>query len=245
MTADEPSVPPKRQEGYLKVEIRDVRSIPLPEGNTGEGLTIRTDRGEVTAILHRARHRDLHRTPESRKGVVWVCGARGGFGGPGAGLYAQLSESLTARGISSLRLDYRLPNVIAECVMDLMAGVTYFENSTHDPVVVVGHSFGGAVVIAAGAVSRHVAGVVALSPQTYGANMAGLVSPRPLLVVHGKSDTRLPYSCGQQVYDWANQPKQLALYEGAEHRLEECREELAGLLTQWIPAALEAAPAAL
>ena len=62
--------------------------------------------------------------------------------------------------------------------------------------------------------------------------MAGLVAPRPLLVVHGKSDTRLPYSCGQQIYDWANQPKQLVLYEGAEHRLAECREELAALLTR-------------
>lgn len=241
MPADEPSVPQAQREGYLKVEIRDVRPTPLPDGDTGEGLVIRTDRGEVTAILHRA----LPCPPESRKGVVWVCGARGGFGGPAAGLYAQLSESLAAQGISSLRLDYRLPNLIAECALDLMAGVTYFENSAYDPVVVVGHSFGGAVVIAAGAVSRHVAGVVSLSPQTYGANMAGLVSPRPLLVVHGKSDTRLPYSCGQQIYNWAKQPKQLVLYEGAEHRLEECREELAGLLTQWIPATLEAAPAAL
>ena len=111
-------------------------------------------------------------------------------------------------------------------------------------MVVVGHSFGGAVVIAAGAVSRHVAGVVSLSPQTYGANMAGLLSPRPLLVVHGKADTRLPYSCALQIYDWAKEPKQLALYEGAEHRLEECREQLAQLLSVWIPQTLGvAAPA--
>ena len=111
--------------------------------------------------------------------------------------------------------------------------------------MVVGHSFGGAVVIAAASVSRHVAGVVSLSPQTYGANMAGLVSPRPMLIVHGKADTRLPYSCGMQVFEWANEPKQLVLYEGAEHRLEECREELGALLTQWIPATLNAVPAIL
>ena len=234
MTADEQSVPHNRQDGYLKTEVREVRPIPLPDGDTGEGLCIRTDRGEITAILHRA--------PESRKGVIWVCGARGGFGGPGPGLYAQLAESLTGQGISSLRLDYRLPNIIPECAMDLLAGVTYFENLAHDPVVIVGHSFGGAVVIAAGAVSRHVAGVVSLSPQTYGANMARLVSPRPLLVVHGKGDTRLPYSCGQQIYDWAREPKQLVLYDGVEHRLEECREELKELLTDWIPTTLGVAP---
>ena len=237
MTADEQSVPHSRPDSYSKVEVREVRTIPLPDGDTGEGLSIRTERGEITAILHRS--------PESRKGVIWVCGARGGFGGPGPGLYAQLAESLTGQGISSLRLDYRLPNILPECAVDLMAGVTYFEDLAHDPVVIVGHSFGGAVVIAAGAVSRHVAGVVSLSPQTYGANMAGLVSPRPLLVAHGKSDTRLPYSCGQQVYDWAREPKQLVLYDGAEHRLEECREELKTLLADWIPTTLGAAPVAL
>ena len=219
-----------RPNGYRKVPVREARAIPLPDGNTGEGIALCTDRGEIPAVLHSA--------PDSRKGVIWVCGARGGFGGPGPGLYAQLAEEFTQQGITSVRLDYRVPNDLRECAMDLMAGVTYLEDTGHDPVVVVGHSFGGAVVIAAGAVTEHVAGVVSLSPQTYGANMAGLVSPRPLLVVHGKADTRLPYSCGQQVYDWAQEPKQLVLYDGAEHRLEECREELAALLTVWIPETL-------
>ena len=219
-----------RPDAYIKVAVREARQVPLPDGDAGEGLALRTDRGEVTAILHRA--------AESRKGVIWVCGARGGFGGPGPGLYAQLAQAFTEQGITSLRLDYRLPNVLPECAFDLLAGVAWFEESGHDPVVIVGHSFGGAVVIAAGAVSRHVAGVVSLSPQTYGANMAGLLSPRPLLVAHGKADTRLPYSCGMQIYQWAEEPKQLVLYDGAEHRLEECREELAALLSQWIPATL-------
>jgi hypothetical protein len=104
--------------------------------------------------------------------------------------------------------------------------------------VLVGHSFGGAVVIAAGAASQHVSGVVSLSPQTYGAHMAGLLSPRPLLVVHGKGDTRLPYTCSMQIHEWAREPKELVLYDGAEHRLEECAEELEALLRNWIPATL-------
>ena len=226
-----------RPDAYLKIAVNEVRSIPLPDGDVGEGLALATERGEIPAVLHRS--------PDSRKGVIWVCGARGGFGGPGPGLYAQLAQEFTAQGITSLRLDYRLPNVLPECAMDLLAGVTCLEDMGHDPVVVVGHSFGGAVVIAAGAVSRHVAGVVSLSPQTYGANMAGLVSPRPMLIVHGKADTRLPYSCGMQVYEWAQEPKKLVLYDGAEHRLEECREELADLLREWIPAALDAEPVVL
>ena len=122
--------------------------------------------------------------------------------------------------------------------MDLLVGVSYLKDTGHQPVVVVGHSFGGAVVIAAGANSDHIKGVVALSPQTYGAGMVGQLAPRKLLVVHGKADTRLAFACGQQIYDMANEPKRLVLYEGAEHRLEECRDELEELLGNWIPETL-------
>ena len=234
MATNEQQAPGNPPDSYLQVAVHEVRPIPLPDGDSGEGLALVTDRGEVQAIRHAA--------PDSRQAVIWVCGARGGFGGPGPGLYAQLAQQFTQQGITSLRLDYRLPNVLPECALDLLAGVACLEDSGHDPVVIVGHSFGGAVVIAAGAVSRHVAGVVSLSPQTYGANMAGLLSPRPLLIVHGKADTRLPYSCAMQIHQWANEPKQLVLYDGAEHRLEECREELAALLTDWIPATLNGKP---
>lgn len=214
------------------MSILEVLSGPPHYGNAGEGLLFRTSRGDVRAILHPA--------PESHLGVVWVCGARGGFGGPGKGLFSKLAEAFRTRGITSLRLDYRQPNVFPECVLDLLAGIAFFKGTGYEPVVLVGHSFGGAVVIAAGAANSHVRGVVSLSPQTYGANMAGLLSPRPLLVVHGKSDTRLPYSCAVQIYGWAREPKQLVLYDGAEHRLDECLEELESLLGEWIPTTLAA-----
>ena len=110
----------------------------------------------------------------------------------------------------------------------------------HKPVIIVGHSFGGAVVIATGVAASHVKGVVALSPQTYGANMAGMLSPLPLLVAHGKADTRLPPRCAEQIYEWAQEPKKLVLFEGAEHRLEECKDELEALLSEWIPETLAA-----
>lgn len=212
------------------MEIQEVLSGPTPQGDVGEGLLLRTNRGDIGAILHQAL--------ESRRAVIWVCGARGGFAGPSKGLYAHLAEAFQSQGITSLRLDYRDPNVFPECVLDLLAGIAFCKAAEYDPVVLVGHSFGGAVVIAAGAASSHVRGVVSLSPQTYGAHGAGLLSPRPLLVVHGKGDTRLPYSCALQIYQWAKEPKELVLYDGAEHRLEECRVELEKLLEQWIPATL-------
>ena len=212
------------------MRIEDVTGIDLPDGDVGEGLRFRTSRGSFNAILHRAPHTD--------RAVIWVCGASGGFGGPGPGTYARMSEKFVGEGITSLRLDYRQPNDVFECAMDLLAGVDYLKSADHKPVVVVGHSFGGAVVIAAGANSAHIKGVVALSPQTYGAGMAGQVAPRRLLVVHGKADTRLAFSCGQQIYDMAREPKELVLYEGAEHRLEECRDDLEELLGKWIPETL-------
>ena len=198
-----------------------VAGLPF-EGDVGQGLLFRTNRGNIEAIIHQA--------PDSQLGVIWVCGARGGFGGPAGDIYARLAERFVDLGITSLRLNYREPNVIPECVLDLLAGVALLKGNGYHPVVLVGHSFGGAVVIAAGVASTHVQGVVSLSPQTHGANMAGQLAPRPLLVVHGKSDTRLPYSCGVQIHALAKEPKKLVLYEGAEHRLEECRDELEGLL---------------
>lgn len=219
----------------FSITLHDVRTGPPHEGERGEGVMLLTDRGNTPAILHAF--------PEAQHAVLWVCGARGGFGGPGQGTYARLAEGLRHKQIASLRMSYRYPNVLHECILDVLAGVTYLQHRGAAPVVLVGHSFGGAVVIAAGVVHPHVAGVVALAPQTYGAQMAGQLAPRPLLVVHGKADTRLPYACGVHIYDWAQEPKQLILYEGAEHRLDECAAALEQLLTQWIPTTLHAAGA--
>ena len=212
------------------MSIREVEGIDLPDGDIGEGLKFKTNRGDFDVILHQA--------TGAEQAVIWVCGARGGFGGPGPGTYARMAQRFAEDGITSLRMDYRSPGDVFECTLDLLAGVSYLKGAGHQPVVVVGHSFGGAVVIAAGANSSHIKGVVALSPQTYGAGMAGQVAPRRLLVVHGKADTRLAFSCGQQIYNMAKEPKELVLYEGAEHRLEECRDELEDLLGRWIPETL-------
>ena len=140
------------------IGIHDVRTGPPHEGELGEGLLLRTDRGDIQALLHQA--------PEAQHGVIWVGGARGGFGRPGHGAYARLAEVLRRDRISALRLSYRHPNVLPECALDVMAGVTYLTSCRAQLVVLVGHSFGGAVVMTAGALRAPVAGVVALAPQT-------------------------------------------------------------------------------
>jgi alpha/beta superfamily hydrolase len=212
------------------LELQGVSAGPPHEGDVGEGLVFHTDQGDLKGILHRAEG--------SRYGVVWVCGALGGFAGPGLGTYTRLAEAFLHQGITSLRLDYRHPNIMKECVADLVTGIGYLKSLNHHPVVIVGHSFGGAVVVGAGVASDHVKGVVSLAPQTIGTKMVRSLSPASLLVVHGKADTRLPAAYGIQIYRTAKRPKELVLYDGAEHSLEECRDELDELLGDWIPATL-------
>jgi len=214
----------------FSITVYAVEERPLSEDGPGQGVTLCTDRGDLPAIVHEA--------ASPRHGVIWVCGARGGFRGPGSGVYAELAEQLRDQGVTSLRLDYRHPNHLPECVLDTLAGVAYLQHLALPPVALVGHSFGGAVVISAGALSEHVAAVATLASQTYGTTLTPRLAPRPLLVVHGKADTRLPYSCSEQIYQRAGEPKQLVLYEGAEHRLEECRDELKRLLETWLSAVL-------
>ena len=159
--------------GFSRLTVQQVSTVPAHDEGVGQGLVLGTDRGDLRGILHKAEG--------SRKAVVWVCGARGGFGGPGPGTYVRLAEAFRDQGVSSLRLDYRQPNDMRECVLDLVAGIAFLKDAEYDPVVVVGHSFGGAVVIAAAVASDHVKGVVSLSPQTFGTTMVRQLVAYPIV----------------------------------------------------------------
>ena len=214
----------------LTIQIEDVSRWNPHEDQPGHGILLHTTRGDIHTIVHN------NPDPEYRtsKAIVFVWGARGGFDGPAGGIFARLAEELKYVA-TSIRIDYRLPNVIPECVLDTMAGLSFLNATGHSEVALVGHSFGGAVVIAAAPFSPMVKAVAALSPQTYGASNAGAVSPRPLLLAHGGSDTRLPPSCSEQIYEWANEPKGAwSSIPGAEHGLAECQEELDALLKDWL-----------
>ncbi len=198
-----------------------------PDGEPGRGIVLRTTRGDVQSIVHN--NQDARTT----KGIIWVWGARGGFAGPAEGLYRDLAEELKS-DITSVRIDYRLPNNLQECIMDALVGVSFLTGTGHTDIALVGHSFGGAVVISAAPFSDEVKAVAALSSQTYGARGADRVSPRPLLLAHGGADTRLPPYCSEQIYSWAKKPKELILYPGAGHGLAECGEELRETLGDWL-----------
>jgi alpha-beta hydrolase superfamily lysophospholipase len=196
-------------------------------------LRLQTNHGDIDCRYHPARP-DAPRDAK-RLGVVWVGGAGGGLDGPARGLYPAASERLQERDIASLRLHYRRPNDLVACTLDTLAGVAFLVREGATAVAVVGHSFGGAVVISAGAVSPHVGAVVPMSSQTYGTDLAPRVAPRPMLLIHGTSDEVLPDTCSRQIYAAAREPKEIKLYRGARHGLAEVRQEVLDLLVRWIP----------
>ena len=209
----------------LDIQISAVDDWDAPEDQSGQGMLLHTDRGDIRAIIHKG--------ADTTKAIVWVWGARGGFNGPADGIYGALAQELTPR-ITSLRIDYRRPGVLQDSVLDTLASVSFLKAAGYSEVVLVGHSFGGAVVICAAPFGPIVKAVVALSSQTYGAQNAANVSPRPLLLVHGGDDTRLPPVCSETIYEWAQEPKELVIFPGAGHSLRECADDLHALLAEWI-----------
>jgi dienelactone hydrolase len=175
-----------------------------------------------------------HMVPDSEAGVIWVGGAGGGLDGPARGLYPRMADLLKKRGIASLRLDYRRPGDFSACVVDVMAGVEFLVLNGHGRIALVGHSFGGAVVIAAGEASSRVTAVAALSSQTHGTSAVSRLTPRPVIFLHGTEDTVLPDTCSRELFRKAGEPKELKLYAGCGHGLDECRSQVDDDLEEWL-----------
>ncbi len=180
----------------------------------------------------------FHPAERATRGVIWVCGALGGLDGPSFGIFTTLSQELTQERISSLRLNYRLPGDFDQCVLDVLVGIHFLQQKGVDSIALVGHSFGAAVAIMAGTMNPQVRAVVGLSSQTRGAHRVKELSPKPLLLIHGKRDRNLPARCSQHIYKWANEPKELVIYKGNGHFLRECHQELQNLLKGWLVAKL-------
>ena len=202
-----------------------------PEDETTDLVKLVTSQGTLLGRLHPA---------GGDVAILWVFGAGGGLGGPAGGLYTRLAERLQPTGVASLELDYRRPGELMGCVLDVLVGIAWLESLGHSRIVLVGHSFGGAVVVNAGATSPAVVAVAALSSQTYGTEAVDELGPRPKLFLHGEADEILPPLCSRTLHARADQPKALILYPGCGHGLDECREALDRDLLAWLDGALRA-----
>jgi hypothetical protein len=135
----------------------------------------------------------------SKKAVIFVGGVGGGWDNPAKELYSRLSQSLLSNGNSSLRIRYRYPTDLNECVIDVITGVKFSENNRIQSIDLVGHSIGGAVVIkAAAALPNVVRTVVTLATQSYGAVEAVSQLGQEgcsILLIHGTDDDVLRPIC--------------------------------------------------
>ena len=133
-------------------------------------------------------------------GVVMMGGAMGGLMGPGDALYHQLGEDFSARGIPAMRISWRKPNDMDACCVDAAAAVQMMVGTGCERVILMGHSFGGAVAVrVAVGLSAMVAGVVTFATQSAGCEVAGGLAGRPLLMFHGDRDEILPVEASEVV----------------------------------------------
>lgn len=227
--------PPPAEDGDqdLELSIEQVGVHPEEDGNLR--VLIITSRGEIRAKLHPC--------SDAPGAAIFVGGAMGGFEGPAGDLYGRLADRLRPR-LTSLRLHYRRPGDFQECVLDVLAGVSLLRGfGASGGVVLVGHSFGGAVVIKAGELSAAVAGVAALSPQLYGTHTVDRLA-KPLLLVHGMQDDVLDHAASEDIHARAPGPKRLVLYAEADHSLMQASDDIERLLADWLPATANALPSA-
>lgn len=215
--------------GDLELSIEQVAAHPEPDGNLR--LLLKTTRGEIRGVLHPC--------ADEPGAAIYVGGAMGGFEGP-AGIYGRLADRLRPR-LSGLRLHYRQPGEFEECVLDVMAGVSFLRGVGAGDIALVGHSFGGAVVIKAGELAGTVTGVAALSPQLYGTRTVERLG-KPLLLVHGMRDGVLDHAASEDIHARAEDPKRLVLYAEADHSLSQNAAELEELLAEWLVGVTGARP---
>ena len=159
-------------------------------------IEVYTLRGLLTLLWH-----DPPAEPPTHAAALVMCGgAMGGLLGPAEGLYHRLGVAWAERGVAAVRVSYRAPNDLEACTIDLAATVQLVSGAGAERVVVMGHSFGGAVAVRVGVGLRPlVTGVVTFATQSAGCEAAAGLGDTPLLLFHGERDEILPIEASEMV----------------------------------------------
>jgi|TARA_B110001454_G_scaffold217891_1_gene244314 alpha/beta superfamily hydrolase len=208
----------------MTLSIKSAKAKPAElEGEMDVQLD--TSRGDVT----------LHFRPVEGavSATVFVGGAAGGVKGPADEVYIRLSSALETEAVASIRVEYRQAGEFEECVLDTLAACSFLKGIGAEKIILVGHSFGGAVVIKAAALANTVVAVGSLSSQRFGTSEIDKLN-KPLLLIHGSSDDILDKAASEDIFSRANEPKDIVIIEGAGHGLSENAEDVFVLLKTFI-----------
>jgi pimeloyl-ACP methyl ester carboxylesterase len=215
--------------------LDELEAFGMSEVEAAPGLRhieIYTVQGLLTLLWHGRRDAE----------AVVLCGggAMGGLLGPGRGLFHELGTRLAAdHDIGTIRVSWRRPNELARCAMDLCATADLAVRAGARRFVTLGHSFGGAVAVQAGAaLPSFVRGVCTLSTQSAGCEVAPMLRGRPFLLLHGAVDAVLPPQTSEIVQGLAGGHGEVIVLPGGGHGLAEVHDDVRDLLLAWIPEVL-------
>lgn len=179
------------------------------------------------------------RPPAAARAAIVACGgAMGGVLGPGHALYHRLGREWAERGVATYRVGYRVPNDLDRCAHDVACAVETAVQEGAERVVVMGHSFGGAVAVRVAVVmTEEVHGVVTFATQSAGCEVAGALAGRPLLLFHGDRDELLPLQSSEMVRMIAGSGE-LVILPNDGHLLGRSDDAIADRLADWLPEVL-------
>ncbi|MEW5847545.1 MAG: alpha/beta fold hydrolase [Myxococcota bacterium] len=190
-------------------------------------LSLWTERGEVVVRFHPSRG--------ARAAVLMVGGVGGDWDTPAHDLYPRLCQELPAEGMAALRVRFRHATDLREAVYDVLAALRFLDEQGIERVVLLGHSFGGAVIIQAAESSPEVTAVITLATQSYGTNAVSELGPEcAALLIHGLEDHVLPFWSSEHVYEMAREPRKLVFFPGNGHTLQESADAVHHLVHQWV-----------
>ena len=217
----------------ITLSIRGVRGRESTDEPGWIEVELDTTRGLITLLMA---------AKEGSTGVaVFLAGAGGGDRGPANDLFVRLGKDLVDEGFSALRVRYREAGEFEECVADAMAACSFLKAVGAERVVLVGHSFGGAVAVKAGELTDLTKAVCSMSTQRYGTFEVEDLG-KPLLLIHGSRDEVLDKAASEDVYERARDPKRIVILEGSGHGLLEHQDEVYHLVKTFVGEHAAASP---
>jgi pimeloyl-ACP methyl ester carboxylesterase len=229
----------KKIEGIQLTEVKiekletTILNIKREQTDSFENIQIETSDGEVECRYYWVENAD--------KGVIMVGGVGGGFDTPADSLYPRLCTDLKEAEISSLRIKFRNPTDLAAAVMDVLIGIEFLKLEDIREFGLIGHSFGGAVVVQAAFNEKHVKTIVTLATRGFGISPISLLRENTsVLLIHGENDQVLPPEISVYAYDLAHEPKCIKIFDAnSGHSLNEVSDDVYTEVKNWIIENLE------